>query len=99
MKKPFLVKIYEWDCLNGDVLHREHYIVYAKDKYELREKCEKLLEGYLGNAEEGWEEVVETDHSSVFTKDESEIEVGYEVVMEIKDLDFVRRNWTIIDEI
>ncbi len=105
-KKAYLVKVYEWDCLNGDVLSSEHYIVYAEDEDELREKCDKLLESYISEVSDGWERVTETDHSVIFAKaegdEEYEHELGYEVVAEIEseeELEKVRSFWTIVDEI
>jgi len=106
MKKAFLVRVYEWDCLNGDMLFSEHYIVYARDNQELKEKCNKLLEGYLNTVNDEWEEIAETEHSAIFSKceeeDEYENEVGYEIVAEInskEELETVRKFWTIVGEI
>jgi len=46
--KVYHVEIWEWCCLNGEVVARERYDIEASDEEDLNEQISELIDSYVG---------------------------------------------------
>ena len=78
--KKYRILLYEWDCVNGDMLYREERIIEAKNLEHAKKIAWRFIDDLIeGAEEEGWERISETDHSVVLSKNGFENEVGFEI--------------------
>jgi len=75
-KKKFKVKLWEWCCLNGEVVHREEWEVRAKDLDDLYRIMDREIQDML----DGYDYDPMPDGTYLVNVGDHQHQVGYDVV-------------------